>query len=353
MASHRESQALVPLLQSAVGALNLRDTDALKQEVTVLCDRLQNPNIRVAIFGPFNYGKSTLLNALLGDKTVPIDLIPTTGAAILVRYGEALHTTITLTNGSQIEAAGTEILQEYAVLDEQRRMRDDVESVEVTCPHEFLKTGVEFLDLPGTDDQAAQDELVKHQLLSANVIIQLLDGRKLMTLGEREHLRDWLLDRGLETVVFVVNFLNLIEPEDQKQVMRRMRFVAESFRSKLPSGVSNLYRVDALPALRACLKGDRAQVESSGLPALETALQTITAGLSSGYPEPTQVRTRSQLRLKPFQRRSTQKPTLNKRRKFGYKNRHRPSLQKDFWRLVRRSRTGRVRDHYSRPMAAV
>ncbi|EAM52207.1 hypothetical protein CwatDRAFT_5335 [Crocosphaera watsonii WH 8501] len=37
---------------------------------------------------PFNYGKSTLLNALLGEKTLPIDLIPTTGAAIYVKYGE-------------------------------------------------------------------------------------------------------------------------------------------------------------------------------------------------------------------------------------------------------------------------
>lgn len=290
MASHSDSQALVQLLQAAMGVLDLGDTDSLKQTGTALCDRLQNPNIRIAIFGPFNYGKSTLLNALLGDKTVPIDLIPTTGAAILVRYGETLHTTITLTHGQKIEADGTEILQEYAVLDEQRRMRDDVEAVEVTCPHDFLKTGVEFLDLPGTDDQAAQDELVKHQLLTANVVIQLLDGRKLMTLSEREHLRDWLLDRGMETVVFVVNFLNLMEPSDQKQVMRRMRFVAESFRSKLPPGVSNLYRVDALPALRACLKGDRAQVTSSGLPALETALQTITSGLSVGYPDPAQIR---------------------------------------------------------------
>ena len=39
-------------------------------------------------FAPFNYGKSTLLNALLGEKTLPIDLIPTTGAAIYVKYGD-------------------------------------------------------------------------------------------------------------------------------------------------------------------------------------------------------------------------------------------------------------------------
>jgi hypothetical protein len=154
-------------------------------------------------------------------------------------------------------------------------MRDDVASVEVYCPHPFLKTGVEFLDLPGTNDQEAQDNLVRDRLLGADLIIQLLDGRKLMTLGERENLRDWLLDRGINTVVFVVNFLNLLEPEEQKEVSNRMRFVAESFRADLPDGVSNLYRVDALPALRSKLKGDVAAAQTSGLSMFESALQMI------------------------------------------------------------------------------
>ncbi|MHC5731210.1 MAG: dynamin family protein, partial [Nostoc sp.] len=45
--------------------------------------------------------------------------------------------------------------------------------------------------------------------------------------------------------------------------------------SELPPGFSNLYRVDALPALRARLKGDVAAANSSGLAAFETALQNI------------------------------------------------------------------------------
>ncbi|MBD0347235.1 MAG: hypothetical protein ICV63_20910 [Coleofasciculus sp. Co-bin14] len=98
-----------------------------------------------------------------------------------------------------------------------------------------------------------------------------------MTLSERENLRDWLLDRGIKTVVFVVNFLNLLESEDQKQVYNRLLFVAESFRSELPNNVSNLYRVDALPALRARLKGDVSAAQSTGLAMFESALQTIVA----------------------------------------------------------------------------
>jgi GTPase SAR1 family protein len=276
MAAHRPPEIL-SALQNAIGLLELDRSHPLRQTTIALEQSLQQSSFRIAVFGPFNYGKSTLLNAILGDLTLPIDLIPTTGAAITVGYGEPLKTEIHLKDGQKITAENVEILKDYAVLDDQRRMREDVAAVEVYCPHPWLKTGVELLDLPGTDDQEAQDALVRDRLLTADLVVQVLDGRKMMTLGEREHLRDWLLDRDIKTVVFVVNFLNLLEPEEQKQVANRMRFVAESFRAKLPPGVSNLYRVDALPALRARLKGDSSAAQTSGLVAFESALQTIAA----------------------------------------------------------------------------
>jgi GTPase SAR1 family protein len=266
---------LLNALKSALGVLEFPVDSPLRKDVLAICNYLEKPTFQIAVFGPFNYGKSTLLNALIGKKTLPIDLIPTTGAAIYVRYGEELNTKITLTNGSIIIDQGTDILKQYAILDDQRYMRQDVATVEVFCPHPFLETGVEFLDLPGTNDREDQDRLVKEKLLGADLILQVLDARKLMTLGERENLRDWLLDRGITSIIFVVNFLNLLTVEEQKEVQNRMRFVAESFRAELPAGISNLYRVDALPALRARLKGDSAAAQTTGLTTLASALQTI------------------------------------------------------------------------------
>ncbi|AFZ25309.1 DnaJ-class molecular chaperone with C-terminal Zn finger domain [Cylindrospermum stagnale PCC 7417] len=266
---------LADSLKSAAVLLNLERKSQLHQDLITICDHLANPSLRIAVFGPFNHGKSTLINAMLGNRTLPIDLIPTTGAAITVKYGTNLRTRIMLVDGTEIYRSGTEILQQFAILDGNRQMRKDVASVEVFCPHSFLETGVEFVDLPGTNDREAQDQLVRDRLLNADLVIQLLDARKLMTLGERENLRDWLLDRGIKTVIFVANFINLLEPDEQKQIQNRLLFMAESFRAELPPGFSNLYRVDALPALRARLKGDVAAAQSSGLAAFETALQNI------------------------------------------------------------------------------
>ncbi|TVP57792.1 MAG: dynamin family protein [Nodularia sp. (in: Bacteria)] len=268
---------LADSLKSASALLNLEFRSSLNQDIITVCNHLVNPSFRIAVFGPFNHGKSTLLNAILGNRTLPIDLIPTTGAMITVKYGSDVRTRIMLVDGTEVERSGTGILQQFAILDGDRQMRKDVASVEVFYPHPLLQTGVEFIDLPGTNDQEAQDNLVKEKLLSVDLVVQLLDARKLMTLGERENLRDWLSDRGIQTVIFVANFLNLLEPEEQKQVQNRLLFVAESFRTDLPPGFSNLYRVDALPALRARLKGDVAAASSSGLVAFETALQNIVS----------------------------------------------------------------------------
>lgn len=277
MKQQSDCQDLLNSLRSAIGLLDVEQESQLRKDVISICNHLENPNFRIAVFGPFNYGKSTLLNALLGNRTLPIDLIPTTGAAINVKYGKELHTRITMLDGREISENGTEVLKRFAILDDDRRMRSDVASIQVFCPHPFLETGVELLDLPGTNDREAQDILVRDQLLTADLVVQVLDARQLMTLGERENLRDWLLDRGIKTVVFVVNFLNLLEPQDQKQVYNRLLFVAESFRAELPNNISNLYRVDALPALRARLKGDVSAAHSTGLVMFESALQSIVA----------------------------------------------------------------------------
>ena len=275
MLSNNCNLDLVVHLRSLLGLLELDPNSQFWKDTTNLCDFLERETFRITVFAPFNHGKSTLLNALLGSKTLPIDLIPTTGAAIKVSYGEKLKTTIVLKDGTEVNELGTKILQDYAILNGDRQMRDDVKSVTVYANHPWLSEGIELLDLPGTNDRESQNILVKDQLITANLIINVLDARKLMTLEEREHLRDWLENRGINTVIFVVNFLNLLASEEQKQVQNRLRFVAESFRSQLPNNISNLYRVDALPALRARLKGDMAAAKTSGLVTFETALRSI------------------------------------------------------------------------------
>lgn len=128
---YQDYKELINSLKSASTLIGLDSKSQLHQDITAISNYLANPNFQIAVFGPFNHGKSTLLNAILGNRTLPIDLIPTTGAAISVKYGADLQTRIILKDGTEIERDGTEILQQFAILDGNRQMRQDVASVEI------------------------------------------------------------------------------------------------------------------------------------------------------------------------------------------------------------------------------
>lgn len=254
------------------------DAPHLVSEIERVLQHLENPIFRIAVFAPFNHGKSTLLNALLGNHTLPIALVPTTGTAIVIKYGTELRTCIRTCDGQERWDSGTDLLQEFAVLDDDRRMRQEVQSVEVYCPHPLLEQGIELVDLPGTDDMNAQDDYVYQQLLTVDLVIPVLDARKLMTLGEVNRLQDWLLDRGIDTALFVLNFMNLLEVDDQREVFQRAQTIVKDYRGDVLN-VNNLHRVDALPALRAKLKGEQAEAIASGVLMFESALYQVFASL--------------------------------------------------------------------------
>ncbi|OQW92218.1 MAG: hypothetical protein BWK78_02345 [Thiotrichaceae bacterium IS1] len=273
----KTAEEIVACLKTASELSELDSQQHLKVDAVTICEQLIDSSFRIAVFAPFKYGKSTLLNALLGQQTLPIGIVPTTGAGIRIKYGKELTTVIRL-KGRTIEEAGTKILEDFAVLDENRKMHRDVVSVEVLCPHPLLQKGIELLDLPGTNDMPEQDALVRDQLLKADLVIQILDARELFTLHERENLQQWLVERGINSVVFLVNYSNLLPSNhDRMAVYHRANTIATNFRSNIPSGISNLYRVDALPALRAKINENRIGLYRSGLLTLEVALYTFVS----------------------------------------------------------------------------
>jgi type II secretory pathway pseudopilin PulG/GTPase SAR1 family protein len=264
------------LLQAASSALTLLlpEQDELRNDLKLATCHREYPRVRVAIYGPFNQGKSTLINALLGGQVLPADLVPTTGLPIVTGPGPVPAARVTLADGRRVEG-DLGVLQRFAVLNSDRRTPEGVISIEVEWPSPFLAAGVLVIDLPGTDDRPDRDEAVRHQLLAADVIIQVLDARKLFTLGERAHVQEWLVERGITSFLFVVNFLNLIDPMDRSKVMERARAVATRFPH------SGLFCVDALPALRARLRGDTEGIQSSGLAAFQNAIEQQIAQIAA------------------------------------------------------------------------
>lgn len=263
-------------LKTACQFLDPQEHQQLIKDVELVCEQLVDPNFRIAVLAPFNFGKSTLINALLGQNIMPVKMVRTTGTVIRIKYGKTLTTIITLKSGEIIRSNDTEILKEFAVLNKKGQRREDVGSVEVLCPHFLLKNGVELLDLPGTNDREAQDVLVRDQLLQVDLVIQILNARQPFTQGEQDTLNQWLIERGIKTVIFVLNRMNEIETQkDKSEIYDDVVSTIKFFKPDLPEGLKKLYCVDALPALEAKQNRKKWQVFKSGIIDFEVSLLTI------------------------------------------------------------------------------
>ncbi len=177
-----ESTKFTKNLRNAASFLDPEADSQLISDIETVCQQLVDSSFRIAVVAPFNFGKSTLLNALLGQEIMPTKCIRTTGSAIRVKYGKKLKIWITLASGEVIKSSFVEILEEYVVLDKHGKIRKDVISVEVFYPHPLLKRGVELLDLPGINDTQEQNKLVKDELLQVDLVILILHAQQLFTL---------------------------------------------------------------------------------------------------------------------------------------------------------------------------
>jgi GTPase SAR1 family protein len=267
---------LLDILETDSNLLSIHLNRQLIKDAKLATQKINDSAFRIAVLAPFNFGKSTLLNALLGSEILPTKIIRATGTAITIRYGEEINILVVLTSGERISSRDPEILKEFATLDRKGCQRSDVVSVEVSIPHPLLKKGVEILDLPGTNDKTEQDSLVRDQLLKVDLVIQVLNAKQPFTLQEQENLRQWLAERGMQTVVFVVNWLNQLESDnDRREVFDEIHSITENFKSDLPVGLTNLYCVDALPAFKARQRKDIINIYQSGLAEFEASLHTI------------------------------------------------------------------------------
>jgi ribosome biogenesis GTPase A len=61
----------------------------LSLEASRVADRLQQSCFHVVVLGEFKRGKSTLINALLGNDILPMGVLPLTAVGIQVSYGSS------------------------------------------------------------------------------------------------------------------------------------------------------------------------------------------------------------------------------------------------------------------------
>jgi small GTP-binding protein len=172
----------------------------------------------LVVVGEYNTGKSTFINALLGDDVFEVGDLPTTRAISILRHGEP----------GKPEPVGEHI----------RVFR---------YPLDFLRE-LEIVDTPGTNSiDRMEEEITRGFVPRADLVLFVTSLLQPLTASELDflgHIRDW----G-KKVIFVVNGADRRNSDDQ---LGRVRdYLAREVQQRLGSAAPTVYMVSSLEALRA------------------------------------------------------------------------------------------------------
>ncbi|HUD56398.1 MAG TPA: dynamin family protein [Terracidiphilus sp.] len=122
--------------------------EPVAEEAHELAARVSEGRFYVGCVGQFKRGKSTLLNALVGQEVVPTGFIPVTAVPTVIRFGDALHARIRMRDGSWRDVAMPH-LKEYVTEELNPENKKAVDGAEVFVPSLLLSSGMCFVDTPG------------------------------------------------------------------------------------------------------------------------------------------------------------------------------------------------------------
>jgi GTPase SAR1 family protein len=115
-----------------------------------LACKLADAAFNLVVAGQFKRGKSSLVNALLGEALLPVGVVPLTSVVTVIQYGQAPSASIELRTGQKREIAlGS--LDEYVTERGNPKNAKEVRQVLIRYPCPWLAAGVRLIDTPGID----------------------------------------------------------------------------------------------------------------------------------------------------------------------------------------------------------
>jgi GTPase Era involved in 16S rRNA processing/polyhydroxyalkanoate synthesis regulator phasin len=131
-----------------------------------LAARVAEGRFYLACVGQFKRGKSTLINALVGEPVLPMGFIPVTAVPTVIRYGAHKSARIQFRDGAWQEIDDAD-LDQYVSEEYNPENTKAVGGAEVFVPSALLSTGMCLVDTPGlgsvfTGNTAATQAFIPH-----------------------------------------------------------------------------------------------------------------------------------------------------------------------------------------------
>lgn len=233
-----------------------------------LMDKLRANRFNLVVLGAFKRGKSTLINALLGEAVLPTAIVPLTSVVTILGYGESLKIVVHFQNGQTREITQPE-LADYITEKGNPQNRKGVREVEIAYPSDYLKDGVRIIDTPGVGSVYAHNTDVAYNYLpqvDAAIFVVTVDPP--LSAAEQEFLQD--IREYVHKLFFVLNKIDYVETGERQEALD---FTTTVLKENLAADRVMIFPISAKLAMAGKSNGHPEYLETSHLPDFEQHLR--------------------------------------------------------------------------------
>jgi small GTP-binding protein len=233
-----------------------------------LLEKLRQNRFNLVILGAFKRGKSTLINALLGEAVLPTAIVPLTSVVTILGFGESLDIRVHFQNGQSRPITQGE-LAAYITEKGNPKNQKGVREVEIAYPSDYLKDGVRLIDTPGVGSVYSHNTDVAYNYLpqvDAAIFVVTVDPP--LSAAEQEFLQD--IREYVHKLFFVLNKIDYVDAAERQEVLD---FTAEVLKVNLAAPQVMIFPLSAKLALEGKANGGSESWRASLLPPFEEHLR--------------------------------------------------------------------------------
>ena len=297
----RNRQELVNLISRTQTVFKKLKIESWDQSLAQLNNKVQSEHFKVMVLGEFKRGKSTVINAMLGEEVLPAYAIPCTAVINEIKWGEErraiLHfrdpipeplpkkipeqamNHIQKTGGRDIPPLDIpyEELESYVAIPdpEKKKQKESVaetpyEKVELFWPLGLCKSGVEIIDSPGLNEDGARAKITNEYIPKVDAVLFVISCIAPVSESEMKVIDRNLHGAGHKDIFFIFNRFDQIRPRERE---RTVSYGQNALGDETSFGTDGIFFISALDALEGRLDKDDSMVEGSGILRLEKSLR--------------------------------------------------------------------------------
>lgn len=224
--------------------------DSVSADVRQLIARTSEGRFFVACVGQFKRGKSTLLDAFVGEQILPTGVVPVTTVPTVLRYGDTRTARVLIDTRWRI--IRPEDLAQYVSEELNPENSKQVAGVEVFLPSALLASGMCLVDTPGIGSVFSGNTETTNEFIPQIDAAILVVGADPPISGEELALIE-AVAVNVDEILIVLNKIDRVSATERHQASE---FASKVLERGLKRPVGKIYEVSALNRLNNSTAAD-------------------------------------------------------------------------------------------------